>query len=117
MQWLVRSQDGKLIIPIESVEAVTVSGKHIVRGGGRVLGEYATEERSIEVITDMMNFINALDKLVLVSKDNVFDENLKMDICSDENIYYRAWGVAGVHEQDAHVIPFHANSVYKMPKE
>ena len=58
MQWLVRSQDGKLLIPFDSVECVTVSGKHIVRNGGRVLGEYASEERCIEVLDEIQQSIS-----------------------------------------------------------
>ena len=111
MQWLVRSQDKKFIVSIDNVEAVTVNGKHIVRGGGRVLGEYSTEERSIEVITAMMKFIDASEKLIVVGDCEDLDCNLLAKIYHDMKTISLTCGIA------PKVIPYRTNHVFEMPKE
>lgn len=113
MQWLVRSQDGKLIIPIESVEAVTVNGKHIVRGGGRVLGEYATEERSIEVITNMMKFLDGMDKyLISTDADKEYsDFKTYSDLMRENKFVFLS---PATHTS---IVPFRTKTVFEMPKE
>lgn len=115
MQWLVRSQDKKFIVSIDNVEAVTVNGKHIVRGGGRVLGEYKSTRRCVRVIANMMKFINTRDKLLLFSK-----QELGEDLFGNDNSLFQKGSYINVYNidiEEIRAVPFRDNSVFQMPKE
>lgn len=113
MQWLVRSQDKKFIASIENVETVTVNGKHIIRSGGKILGVYHTEQRCIEVIDDMQNFINATRRYLLTVSNDISAEDYDRLL---EQIETNVVSCVMQVEQPK-VFPVYTNAIYEMPKE
>ena len=110
MQWLVRSQDRKFIIPIESVECVTVGGRYFVRGGGRVLGEYETEQRCIEVVDEMEHTVF---ELMFIKVDAPIESFAELNKNTNNNGI--VWVPDSVKFRDDN---YNLGSVlYKMPKE
>ena len=113
MQWLVRSQDKKFIVSIDNVEAVTVNGKHIVRGGGRVLGEYKSTRRCVRVITNMMKFLDGMDRyLISTDADKEYsDFKTYSDLMRENKFTFLS---PATHTS---IVPFRTKTVYEMPKE
>lgn len=74
MELWVRSQDKRLLCKVDSLNCYKLNGSFNISTGNQLLGKYSTEERCLEIIDEIQQAIETINKVLFMTESEMTDD-------------------------------------------